>query len=248
MLILLVVSCLLFGQAYFQERGERRRLEGRIALLEQLMNKFNERSATQGTRTSSQKKVPPASPQPVNVTLRQQEKEVSVEARVSEIQIREDRETDPQSVKSAAEISVEPPAKIDDVKATSLEEEREGFRLDFKLVNSAAEPISGNVAIIAFLRPPHQPRYVSFPSMNLVDGMPVKLKKSVGYSIRYFKYVTGRFYFPFSYSESFRILVYDRDEQLILDSTVPAEDVSVYGLVSEEPVLPLTPLDPSLSS
>jgi hypothetical protein len=66
--------------------------------------------------------------------------------------------------------------------------------------------------------------------MKLTDGMPVKLRKSVGYNIRNFKEVTGRFYFPFSYSESFRILIYDRDEELVLDSTFLAEDVTVHGL------------------
>ena len=133
-------------------------------------------------------------------------------------------------VGSNAEVDPRPIARIDEAKVISLKENREGFRFVFKLVNLIGEPIAGNVAIIAALRPPHQPRFVSFPSMKLTDGMPVKLRKSVGYSISYFKEVTGRFYFPFSYSESFRILIYDRDEELVLDSTFLAEDVTVHGL------------------
>ena len=49
----------------------------------------------------------------------------------------------------------------------------------------------------------------------------------MGFSIRYFKYVTGRFSFPFSFTESFRILVYNQDEKQILDSTIPAEEVDI---------------------
>ena len=104
--------------------------------------------------------------------------------------------------------------------------------MDFKLVNLIGEPITGNVAIIASLKPPHNPQFVSFPSMKLVDGMPVKLRKTVAFDIQYFKNVTGRFYFPFSYSQAFRILVYSRDEELILDSTVPVEEVALQGLLS----------------
>jgi hypothetical protein len=147
-----------------------------------------------------------------------------------------------------AEVDPRPIARIDEAEVSSLEEEREGFRFAFKLVNLIGEPIAGNVAIIAALRPPHQPRFVSFPSMKLTDGMPVKLRKSVGYSIRYFKEVVGRFYFPYSYSESFRVLIYDRDEELVLDYTFLAADVAVYGLHPEEPAPSLYPSEPSESS
>ncbi len=243
-----MVSCLILGQAYYQERGERQRLERRIALLEQLMNRFEKRSERQGGEAPSKATAPPVAPPPIDVSGKRQEKVATAEARAPESHISARAESNPQPVESAAERSGEPPAKIDDAKISSLEENRGGFRLDFKLVNLVGEPIAGNVAIIAALKPPHQPRFVSFPSMRLVDGMPVKLRKSVGYNIRYYKYVTGRFYFPFSYSDSFRILVYNQDEQLIVDSTLSAEDMPVSGLLSEEPAPTLTPADPSLSS
>ena len=210
-LIVLVVSCILLGQSYFQEREERQRLEGRVALLEQLMDKFEESAERQGGEVLSKGVAKPeAQPkvevavvpkEKVEVALVPKEKEKKPEPQVPEIRVGSNAEVDPR-----------PLARIDEAKVSSLEENREGFRFVFKLVNLIGEPIAGNVAIIAALRPPHQPRFVSFPSMKLNDGMPVKLRKSVGYSIRYFKEVTGRFYFPFSYSESFRILIYDRDE------------------------------------
>ncbi len=236
-LIILVVSYVLLGQSYFQEREGRQRLEGRVALLEQLMDKFEERAERQGGEAFSKGVAKPAAQPTVEVALVPEEKEEKPEPPVPEIQIGGNAEVDPRPI-----------ARIDEAKASSLEEEREGFRFAFKLVNLIGEPIAGNVAIIAALRPPHQPRFVSFPSMKLTDGMPVKLRKSVGYSIHYFKEVIGRFYFPFSYSESFRVLIYDRDEELVLDYTFLAEDVAVHGLHPEEPAPSLYPSDPSLSS
>jgi len=218
-LIVLVVSCVLLGESYLEEREERQRLEGRVALLEQLMDKFEERTDRQGREAFSKGVPQPAAQQTAEVARVTKEKEKKPEPQVPELQIGSNAEVDPRPI-----------ARIDEAKVSSLEEEREGFRFVFKLVNLIREPIAGNVAIIASLRPPHQPRFVSFPSMKLTDGMPVKLRKSVGYNIRYFKEVTGRFYFPFSYSESFRILIYDRDEELVLDSTFLAEDVNVHGL------------------
>jgi hypothetical protein len=223
-LIILVVSCVLLGQSYLQEREERQRLEGRVALLEQLMGKFEERAERQGGEALSKGVAQPAAQPTVEVALVPEEKEKSQEPPVPEIQIGSNAEVDPRPI-----------ARIDEAKVSSLEENRAGFRFAFKLVNLIGEPMAGNVAIIASLRPPHQPRFVSFPSMKLADGMPVKLRKSVGYSIRYFKEITGRFYFPFSYSESFRVLIYDRDEELVLDYTFLAEDVAVHGLQPEEP-------------
>jgi hypothetical protein len=236
-LIVLVVSCVLLGQFYFQEREERQRLEGRIALLEQLMDKFEERAERQGGEAFSKGVAKPAAQPTVEVALVSAEKEKKPETPVPEIQIGGNAEVDPRPI-----------ARIDEAEVSSLEEEREGFRFAFKLVNLIGEPIAGNVAIIAALRPPHQPRFVSFPSMKLTDGMPVKLRKSVGYSIRYFKEVVGRFYFPYSYSESFRVLIYDRDEELVLDYTFLAADVAVYGLHPEEPAPSLYPAEPSESS
>ncbi|MGD8380711.1 MAG: hypothetical protein PVJ11_01095, partial [Syntrophobacterales bacterium] len=218
----------------------------------QLMDKFEARAERQGGEVLSQGVAKPA-PQPtVEVALVPKEEEKEPEPPVPEIRVGSNAEVDPRPI-----------ARIDEAKVSFLEEDREGFRFVFKLVNLIDEPIAGNVAIIAALRPPHQPRFVSFPSMKLNDGLPVKLRKSVGYSIRYFKEVTGRFYFPFSYSESFRILIYDRDEEVVLDSTLLAKDVAVHGLqlkepapsgypseVSEpsEPFEPTGPTDPSLSS
>jgi len=242
-LVILVATCILLGQAYLQEREERQRLEGRVALLEQLMDKFEERAERQGGEAFSKGVAKPAAQPTLEVALVPEEKEEKPEPPVPEIQITGKAEVDPRPI-----------ARIDEAKVSSLEEEREGFRFAFKLVNLIGEPIAGNVAIIASLRPPHQPRFVSFPSMQLADGMPVKLRKSVRYNISYFKQVTGKFYFPFSYSESFRVLVYNRDEELVLDTTFLAEDVAVHGLQPEEPVPslypsePSGPSDPSLSS
>ena len=217
-LIVLVVSCVLLTQSYLQESEERQRLEGRVALLEQLMAKFEERAVRQGGGAFSKGVAQPAAQPTVEVALVPEEKEEKPESQAPELQIG-----------GNAEVDSRPIARIDEAKVSSLEEDREGFRFVFKLVNLIGEPIAGNVAIIASLRPPHQPRFVSFPSMKLTEGMPVRLRKSVGYNIRHFKEVTGRFYFPFSYSESFRILIYDRDEELVLDSTFLAEDVTVHG-------------------
>jgi len=226
-LIFLALSCILFGQAYFQERAERRRLEGRTALLERLMSKFEERTERQGGEVPTEVKAETEVQRPViNVAVRREENEATAEFRESGSLYIEDMKRDAQSV--------EPTAKIDDAKVASLEGDREGFRLIFKLVNLIGEPISGNIAIIAALRPPHKPRFVSFPSMKLVDGMPVVLRKSVSFDIRYYRYVTGKFYFPFAYAESFRILVYNLDEELILNSTLPAEEVAPPELLSEE--------------
>ena len=207
LLIILVVSLFFLGQALFEERGERQRLQERVASLDQLVSEFEEGSKQQG------------GPLPEN------EVEPAVEPTESDEPIPEKTDavvkppaSEPQNATFTATVQepLKSHAKIDDAKVSPLDDEREGFRFDFKLVNLVGEPISGNVAIIASLRPPHQPRFVSFPSMQLVEGMPLKLRKSVGFNIRYFKYVSGRFYFPFDYSETFRILVYNQDEELMV--------------------------------
>jgi hypothetical protein len=190
-LIVLVVSCLLFGQFYFQEREERQRLEGRVGLLEQLVDKVEERTERQGGEASSKGVAKPEAQPTIELALVPKEKEKKPEPPVPGIQVGRNAEVDPR-----------PMVRIDEATVSFLEEAREGFRFAFKLVNLISEPLAGNVAIIASLRPPHQPRFVSFPSMKLTDGMPVKLRKSVRYNIRYFKKVTGRFYFPFSYSKT----------------------------------------------
>ena len=236
-LIVLVVSSIFLAQAYFQEREESQRLEGRIVLLEQLITKFEERSERQGGDNPVQAMAETAVRPPVEVAPVEKKDETSSEARQSQIQIAGETETNGQPV-----------AKIDDAKVVHLADDREGFEFSFKLINLIGEPIAGNVAIVASLKPPYQPRFISFPSMKLEDGMPVKLRKSVGFSIRYFKYVNGKFGFPFSHSEAFRILVYDQEEHLILDSTVQAEDVAVSELMNEEAAPPVYPADPSASS
>ena len=237
MLIVLVASSVILGQAYFQERGERQRLEERIGLLEQLMGRLEERSERKDETTPEEVKVETEGQLPsTNVAIRRgKEEEKGGESGAEEAA----EESGESVIESTYEIktdtqAVVPQAKIDDAKVTALEGEQGGFRLDFRLVNLIDKPISGNVAIIASLKSPHKPRFVSFPSMKLVDGMPVKLRKSVGFDIRYYKYVTGRFHFPFSYSESFRILVYTSDEALILNSVLPAGEVAAHELISEE--------------
>ena len=237
MLVVLVVSCVFFGQAYLQKREQSQRLEGRIALLEHLMTKFEERSERQGGEDPARAMGETAARPPVEVAPVEEQGGTRSKARESQNQIG-----------GKTEAGGQPIAKVDDAKVIPLAEGREGFEFSFKLVNLIGEPIAGNVAIVASLRPPHQPRFISFPSMRLEDGMPVKLRKSVGFSIKYFKYVNGKFSFPFSHSEAFRILVYDQDERLILDSTVQADDVAVSELVNEEATPQAYPLDPSLSS
>ena len=239
-LIILLATCILLWHTYSHEREGRQRLEKRVALLEQLANKFAERSERRGGTVLAKRAPKPANQAPAMAAPVAERKEPSERSRPAEIQ---------KGGRTEVDLPADDPiAKIDDLKAGTLDGDRAGFRLDFKLINLTDEPISGNVAIIASLRPPHQPRFVSFPSMKLVDGMPVQLRKSVGFNIRYFKYITGRFYFPFSHSDSFRILVYNRDVELILDSTLVAEEVTANGLVAEEPTQLVYPSDPSLSS
>ena len=249
MLLFLVASSILFGQAYFQERRERRRLEIRIATLERSASRLEEHTGRPGAEIPAGVEVDAPSEVKVEVSpvvkaevLPAVKEELEVRRPAMSAQVEREEEeavagasessTPPSDEITNQTQSVEPAAKIDDPRVTSLEGDREGFRLDFKLVNLIGEPITGNVAIIASLKPPHNPQFVSFPSMKLVDGMPVKLRKTVAFDIRYFKNVTGRFYFPFSYSQAFRILVYSRDEELILDSTVPVEEVALQGLLS----------------
>jgi hypothetical protein len=197
------------------------------------VNTSEEGSETQGGEAPTELKAEAEVRRPVtNVVPRRDEDEKEVAA-----------ESDESGIQSSTEVisqaqSVGPLAKIDEAKVTFSGGDGEGFRLDFKLVNLIGEPITGSVAIIASLSPPHNPRFVSFPSMKLVDGMPVKLRKSVRFDIRYYKYVTGKFYFPFSYAESFRILVYNRDEELISDSTLPAGEVAVHQPLSEAQTSP----------
>jgi len=74
-LIVLVVSCVLLGQFYFQEREERQRLEGRVALLEQLMDKFEARVEREGGEVLSKGVAKPAAQPTVEVALVPKEEE-----------------------------------------------------------------------------------------------------------------------------------------------------------------------------
>jgi hypothetical protein len=223
--VVLLLACFLFARAYFQERKERQLLESRIAMLEQLTNTSEERLTRQGGDSFSEIIPETANKAAVNLANSSEQEGPDSEAQAARGEM---------SSQSSSDLEPEAPVKIDQARALSLEQNQEGFKLTFKLANVAEELVEGHVGIIASLRPPHKPRYVSFPSMRLVDGLPVRLRKTVGFSIRYFKYITGRFSFPFSYSESFRILVYNQDEKLILDSTILAEDVDVTAFLNEQ--------------
>jgi hypothetical protein len=223
--VVLLLGCFLFARAYFQERKERQLLQGRITMLEQLTNTSEERLARQGGDPVSEIIPEPVDKPSVNLTNSSVQEEVETETQAVSSEM---------SSQNSAELEREAVVEIDEARAGSLEQNQEGFKLTFKLANVAGELVEGHVAIIASLRPPHKPRYVSFPSMRLVDGLPVKLRKTVGFSIRYFKYISGRFFFPFSYSESFRILVYNQDENLILDSTILADDIEVGAFSTEQ--------------
>jgi hypothetical protein len=94
----------------------------------------------------------------------------------------------------------------------------EGFCLKFKVLNSnEKKATSGTVAIITKLKAQYVPRFISFPKMELNDeGVPVKLNKLLQfYRLRRYKYFTGEFDFPLSYVQSFRILIYNRRDQLV---------------------------------
>ncbi|UCG11717.1 MAG: polymer-forming cytoskeletal protein [Deltaproteobacteria bacterium] len=107
-------------------------------------------------------------------------------------------------------------------------EDGQSFRLNFKLVNPIqGETISGVLAIIAVLKPPHEPHYISFPSMKLdEEGMPIRLRKSLRFRVRFFKYVSGEFDFPFSQAESFRILIYNPGDKPVHEYALLSEEVS----------------------
>ena len=224
-LAILILSTIFFGQGFFEMREEKQRLQTRIASLEQLAGKLND-SPEKQKQESPTEGIKPVGQVMASLAPSRVETDGDLEA---------SKETPPGSVAEvrAETLPLPATAKVNELKAAALENGA-GFRLDFKLINQADEPISGNVAIIATLKEPHQPRFVSFPSMQLQNGTPVRLRKSVSFYIRYFKYVTGRFGFPFPHVESFRILIYDPHEELILDSTYPAEEIDSSGLLVEE--------------
>jgi len=112
-----------------------------------------------------------------------------------------------------------------------LLEKGKGFLFTFKLINPTPttldkDSISGNVAIITVLKPPHVPQYISFPKMELgSDGFPLALSDSLSFSIRHFKNVFGKFDFPFSWAKFFRVLIYNSDDQLVQKYTILPEEI-----------------------
>jgi hypothetical protein len=229
LLTLLILSTILFGKGFFQEREEKQRLQKRVASLEQLAGKLREAPEKQPEGKTE------SSPTEVAEPESQVMASGAPGSMAGDEGLAASEESPPGRVEEVQAEALPTPslAQVDELKVAPLED-RAGFRLDFKLINQADEPISGSVAIIAALKEPHTPRFVSFPSMQLKDGTPVRLRRSVGFSINYFKYVTGRFRFPFSYAESFRILIYDPKDELILDSTYPAEEIDSSGLIVED--------------
>jgi hypothetical protein len=217
---LLTLSALLFGHGFFQERGRGRRLHEKVVQLEQVVAEL-EAGVEESEAVFSDVNVDSGSGRLAQeIASSSGEADTSANAGTSG------------ATASAATEEDSVYAVIDDPGVVP-QEHSSGFRFRFKLVNEAEGPISGNVAIIASLKPPHTPRFVSFPRMRLVDGMPEKLKKSVSFYIHRFKYVTGKFAFPFSHAESFRVLIYDDDEHLVLDATLPADKVDASLLLSE---------------
>jgi hypothetical protein len=222
MLILLVSSSIFFGRAFFQERGERQLLQKRLVQLESSAFKLTQHLAKQREALSKADEEP-ASSAPAIVEAVKEEEVGEDSGEANSLGDGKPRVTT---------ISANAVAKIDDPRVSTRLDGGPGFRFEFKLINKDLEPISGNVAIIASLAEPHQPRFVSYPSMKLVDGAPVRLRKSVRYHIQRFKYMAGKFSFPFSYARSFRILIYDLEEQLLIDTTIPIGEIDVSRLIS----------------
>ncbi|MFP3870018.1 MAG: hypothetical protein ACLFVT_03940 [Syntrophobacteria bacterium] len=223
LMLLLALSSAFFAQAFVRQRLKGQPLRQRVVELEQLVAELE-------TRLGGEEEALPDPP--ANQTARSP-------ATPDGQRKQKDEGTECQAAKEhkAGPVQETSPSRADYAKIESPRvgplDSGSGFRFTFKLVNLAGEPISGNVAIIACLKPPHKPRFVSFPQMELANGMPVKLRKSVGFSIRRFKYVTGRFFFPFSCVESFHVLIYNQESHLALDTTVPAEKIEKNALESK---------------
>jgi hypothetical protein len=226
--ILLAASSFFFAQAFFQERRDRQLLEERVVLLGQLVGAFETRLEEQeGVQSEPQDE--PGVPLLTESVPTSSEDE---ESGISETPLSRETESEPSSMTSYA--------KIDSVKAAPLEG-NSGFLMEFKLINQRAEPISGIVVIVASLKAPHQPPFVSYPRMELVDGMPVKFRRSVNFYIRRFKYVAGKFDFPFSHTDSFRILIYNPESELISQFTLPVAKVEVLESLSVKTIQSLSP-------
>lgn len=212
LVLLLALLCPFLGHTIYRQRQELKQMHKRIAQLERLVGAV------------------PENPKPRN-------SDISTESKREKLQPQPDEEPPGTAASQTPEDETTPPLRPDYANVREFAAEPRdtgpGFKLSFRLVNISDQAISGAVAIIAALRPPHQPHFVSFPSMNLGDdGMPIKLRKSVGYSIHRFKYVTGRFSFPFSMVESFRILLYDSSDRLAFDRTIPVAEIDTAGLSS----------------
>ncbi|MBW1979753.1 MAG: hypothetical protein JRJ12_00875 [Deltaproteobacteria bacterium] len=135
---------------------------------------------------------------------------------------------------AAADTSAEPVpyARVESPRLEPLEQ-GSGFRLSFKLANAADSPISGKLVIIASLKPPHQPRYVSYPYTELTNGEPRQPGKLIRFTIRNFKYMAAKFRFPFSWAESFRVAIFDAGNQPLFNQVIPAEEVDTSLLTGE---------------
>jgi hypothetical protein len=229
LVILLAASSFFFAQAFFQERRDRQLLEERVVLLGQLVASFETRLEEQEGVLPEPQEEKPGVPLISESAPRSSEDEGS---EISETLVAGETEADPSPVANFA--------KIDSAKAAPLEGDS-GFLMEFKLVNQTPEPISGIVVIVAFLKPPHQPPFVSYPRMELVNGMPVKFKRSVNFYIRRFKYVAGKFDFPFSHTDFFRILIYNPGSELISQYTLPVEKVEILESLSVETIQTLSP-------
>ena len=220
LILLLVTSSLFYADVLLQERAERQRLQKRILQLEQLGNRLQlpRQRKIRAHREEGEPSSPQLSPPAAPVA---EEKPAKTEAAETRSRLT--------GVPESAQINWQAVAKIEDPRASFLPD-GSGFKFEFKLINQASEPISGYVAIVALLKEPHTPRYLSYPSMDLINGMPVELKKSVGFYIRRFKYMTGKFDFPFDYAESFRLFIYDLQAQMLFDATVPVGEVDTSRL------------------
>jgi cytoskeletal protein CcmA (bactofilin family) len=134
-------------------------------------------------------------------------------------------------------------ARIENPTVEHHAEEGKAFRFKFKLVNPIeGELTAGSVAIVAALRPPHRPRFVSFPGMELDEkGLPAGLLKSLTFRIRRFKYVMGEFNFPLSQAESFSILIYNPGSQLVHKYTLFSDELTSKKLADPLLVWPSMP-------
>jgi hypothetical protein len=222
--VLLVASSVLFGRGFFYERKERRRLENRVLLLGKSMNRLEDRVKRQEKAINRLRREQETKTTSDTGPIREAEEP---NRRVAAVETRMTGSTPPVSTTQPAYAEIDTPQ-------VSPSEGDSGFLLEFKLTNLAAEPISGVVVVVAALKPPHQPRFVSYPQMQLVNGIPKEVNRPVNFYIRRFKNVSSKFDFPFSYAESFRILIYDAESELVSQTTLNPEEIGGREFSAEE--------------